>query len=86
MPTNCGTRAKVDALTARVAVVDSDDMIAEHWADLYAELRSAGGLIPANELSVAATARSLSFGVLVGAQDEHHFRQIRELDVQTLTP
>ena len=51
-----------------------------------AELRSAGGLIPANDLSVAATARSLSFGVLVGAQDEHYFRRTRDLDVQTLTP
>ena len=40
-------RAKVDALTARVAVVDFDDVIAEHWADLYAELRSVGGLISA---------------------------------------
>ena len=69
-----------------MAVVDLDDMIPEHWAYLYAELRSAGGLIPANDLSVAATARSLSFDVLVGAQEEHHLRQIRELGVQTLTP
>lgn len=77
-------RAKVDALRARVPVVEFAASAAERWADLFAFLRSAGHSVPANDLTVAATAVSLGWGVLVGTRDEAHFRRIPGLDVRVL--
>lgn len=57
---------------------------AEHHADIFAELTSAGSMIPQNDIAVAATARCLGCGVLVGPRDEAHFRRISGLDVQVL--
>ena len=51
-----------------------------------AELHRAGALIPQNDMQVAATARSLNFGVLVGPQDEGHFRRVNGLEVRVLGP
>ena len=55
-----------------------------HWAELFATLSRAGQLIPANDLAVAATARALDFGVLVGEQDEQHFRPVPDLRIVTV--
>ena len=41
-----------------------------------------GALIPANDLTVAATARRLDYGVLVGAADERLFRKVPGLRVE----
>lgn len=79
-----GRRAKVDALLSRVPLVDFDAAAATHWAELFATLSRAGRLIPANDLAVAATARALGFGVLVGPQDERHFRVVPGLRVEAL--
>lgn len=57
---------------------------AEIYADLYSQLRKAGTPIPQNDLQIAAIALSLDFGVLVGMQDEKHFRQFEELRVEVL--
>ena len=57
---------------------------AEHHADIFAELASAGSMIPQNDIAVAATARCLGCGVLVGPRDEAHFRRISGLDVRVL--
>lgn len=57
---------------------------AEHYADIYAELSTEGQMIPQNDIAVAATARSLGFGVLVGPKDEAHFRRIEGLEVRVL--
>jgi predicted nucleic acid-binding protein len=38
-------------------------------------------LIPANDLAVAATALHLEYGVLVGPEDEAHFRRVDGLRV-----
>ena len=57
---------------------------AEHHADIFAELTSAGSMIPQNDIAVAATARCLGCGVLVGPRDEAHFRRIGGLDVRVL--
>ena len=43
-----------------------------------------GHLIPANDLAVAATALHLGFGVVVGQQDEAHFRSVPGLRVERL--
>ena len=77
-------RAKLSALIARVPVVRFGPEIAERWADLFAILSRQGRLIPANDLAVAATASHLGFGVLVGPQDEAHFRKVPGLRVEAL--
>lgn len=77
-------RARVDALAARVPIVDFDAAIARRWARLFADLRRTGELIPANDLAVAATALHLGFGVLVGPSGEKHFRRVSGLRVEPL--
>ncbi len=77
-------RAKVDALTARVPLVEFGREIADCWADLFATLQRHGALIPANDLAVAATAVQLGFDVLAGTRDERHFRQVPGVRVRTL--
>jgi predicted nucleic acid-binding protein len=41
-------------------------------------------MVPANDLTVAATALSLGFGVLVAPAAEEHFRRIPGLRVEAL--
>jgi predicted nucleic acid-binding protein len=77
-------RAKIDALLARVPVIDFGLAIAERWAQLFTTLSGRGRLIPANDLAVAATALHLGFGVVVGPQDEAHFRSVPGLRVERL--
>ena len=77
-------RAKIQALTAAVPLVDFGLAIAERWAELFAALTRKGRLIPSNDLAVAATALHLDFGVLVGPRDEAHFRSVPGLRVQVL--
>ncbi|MDP2320559.1 MAG: type II toxin-antitoxin system VapC family toxin [Acidobacteriota bacterium] len=77
-------RARIDALVAHVPVVDFDSEVAEEWARLFASLSRSGRMIPSNDLAVAATARRLQFGVLVGPSDEKHFKMIDDLRVETL--
>jgi predicted nucleic acid-binding protein len=79
-------RAKIDALAAAVPIVDFGEAEAERWADLFARLSHEGQLIPANDLTVAATALELDFGVLVGPADEAHFRRVPNLRVVVLAP
>ena len=75
---------KIDALMARVPIVDFGVEAADRWADLFVHLQRAGGLIPSNDLAVAASALHLGFGVLVGPTDERHFRRIPVLRVEVL--
>jgi len=77
-------RAWIEAVVSRVPLVDFGREAAVHWAQLFATLRRAGRLIPANDLVVAATARFLDFGVLVGPQDAAHFSTVPGLRVETL--
>jgi predicted nucleic acid-binding protein len=77
-------RTKINALVSLVGVVPLDGEIAAEWATLFAVLRKRGKMIPSNDLIVASTARHLGFGVLVGAGDERHFRQVPKLRVRTL--
>lgn len=69
-------QAKVDALLGLAPVIEFGSEIAACWADHFAALEKTGNRIPANDLSVAATATWLGFGVLVGPDDERHFRRI----------
>ncbi|HWG53299.1 MAG TPA: type II toxin-antitoxin system VapC family toxin [Gemmatimonadaceae bacterium] len=74
-------RARIDALVEVTGIVDFDRFIAEHWAELFAQLSQRARLIPSNDLAVAATARYLDFGVLVGPDDQRHFRNVPDLQV-----
>ena len=78
-------RAKIDALLMAVPIVDFGPAEAERWADLYRRLSRTGQLIPANDLTVAATALELGYGVLVGPGDETHFRRVPNLRLVVLT-
>ena len=80
-----GRRAKIDALLTTVPIVDFGPAEAERWADLFSRLSRTGQLIPANDLTVAATALELGYGVLVGPGDETHFRRVPNLRLVVLT-
>jgi tRNA(fMet)-specific endonuclease VapC len=77
---------KVDDLVSRTVVVPFDRVVASIWADIFTELRGAGMPIPSNDLIVAATARSLGYGVLVGPAGEEHFERVNGLRVERLVP
>ena len=74
--------ARLEAIRQITGVEPFTPRIAEHYADIFAELHQQGALIPQNDIQVAATARSLSFGVLVGPKDEAHFRRVEGLKVR----
>jgi len=78
-------RARLEVLRRVLDIEPFTPEIAEHYADIYAELTAKGTLIPQNDISVAATARALRFGVLVGPADEADFARIAGLEVRVLT-
>ena len=77
-------RSRLEAIRGATVVHPFTLAMAEHYADIHMELSKNGRLIPSNDIAVAATARCLGFGVLVGPKDEIHFRQVLDLDVQVL--
>lgn len=76
--------ARLEAIRRVTGIEDFTPLVAEHYADIFTELSKRGQLIPQNDIAVAATARSLGFGVLVGPADESHFRKVPHLDVGVL--
>jgi len=74
--------ARLEAIRRVTGVEPFTAKIAEHYADIFSELHQRGTLIPQNDIQVAATARSLHFEVLVGPNDEAHFRRIEGLGVR----
>ena len=76
--------ARLEAIRRITGIEDFTDVAAEHYADIFSELSRKGKLIPQNDIAVAATARRLEFGVLVGPQDEAHFRSIPDLELHVL--
>jgi predicted nucleic acid-binding protein len=76
--------ARLEALRRLMGVEPFTADTAEHHADIFAELTHSGSMIPQNDLMVAATARCLGCGVLVGPKDEAHFRRVAGLLVQVL--
>jgi predicted nucleic acid-binding protein len=77
-------RARLEAIRRVTGVVDFTPLVAEHYADIFAELSQEGTLIPQNDIAVAATARALEFGVLVGPNDEVHFRRVPGLEIKVI--
>ena len=76
--------ARLEAIRRVTDVEPFSAKIAEHYADIFAELHQQGNLIPQNDIAVAATARCLAFDVLVGPNDEAHFRRVQGLGVRVL--
>lgn len=76
--------ARLEAIRRVTGIEDFTPLIAEHYADIFTELSKLGQLIPQNDMAVAATARSLGFAVLVGPNDEAHFRSVPGLEVAVL--
>ena len=77
--------ARLEALRRVMGIEPFTAETAEHHADIFAELTQSGTMIPQNDIAVAATARCLGCGVLVGPQGEAHFRRISDLEVRVLT-
>lgn len=77
--------ARLEAVRRVTGIEDFTDLVSEHYADIFSELAGKGHLIPQNDIAVAATARWLDFGVLVGPEDEAHFRRISGLTVRVLS-
>lgn len=76
--------ARLEAIRRVAGIEDFTPLVAEHYADICSELVRIGRLIPQNDMVVAATARALGFGVLVGPSDEAHFRSVLGLEVEVL--
>ncbi len=76
--------ARLEAIRRITGIEDFTDSVAQHYADIFYELSREGALIPQNDIAVAATARRLKFGVLVGPQDEAYFRRVAGLEVRAL--
>jgi len=77
--------ARLEAVRKVTGIEDFTPLISEHYADIFSELSRDGRLIPQNDIAVAATARAIGFGVVVGPADEAHFRQVAGLDVRVLS-
>ena len=78
-------RAHLETIRMHTGIEPFSAAIAEHYADIYTELSARGALIPQNDMAVAATARELGFGVLVGPEDEAHFRRVAGVQVEVIT-
>jgi predicted nucleic acid-binding protein len=78
--------ARLEAIRRLTGIEDFSPLVAEHYADIFSELSKQGRMIPQNDIAVAATARALDFGVLVGPGDEAHFRCVPQLEVVVLSP
>jgi predicted nucleic acid-binding protein len=77
-------RARLETLRTHVPIEPFSAEIAEHYADIFAELMQSGQMIPQNDIAVAATARAAGFGVLSGPRDEKHFHRVPGLTVKVL--
>ena len=77
-------RAHLEAIRLQTGIEPFTAATAEHYADIYAELSAQGALIPQNDMAVAATARELQFGILVGPNDEAHFRRVRGVPIEVI--
>ncbi len=70
-------RDAVDVLTRHLSVIDWSRDAAEHYAEIRADLKKRGQLIGANDLMIAAHARSLTAVVVTNNVKE--FRRVKGL-------
>jgi tRNA(fMet)-specific endonuclease VapC len=75
---------KIRVLLDGTTVLPFDERVAPTYARLYAVLRRAGTPIPSNDLAIGSLAVHFGHELLVGPQDEAHFRRIPDLTVRVL--
>ncbi len=73
-------RAGVDALTRHLSVLDWPQAAAKHYAEIRADLKQWGSMIGANDLLIAAHARSL--GAIVVTHNTRDFARIEGLKIE----
>ncbi|MEE8409087.1 MAG: PIN domain-containing protein, partial [Myxococcota bacterium] len=76
--------SKISSILAGAEILPFDERVAPTYARIYAALRLAGTPIPANDLAVASLAVHFGHELVVGPQDEHHFRKVPGLTVLVL--
>ena len=69
-------KGQLERLRQRIAILPFTFEVAEVWAELFAELRRTGAMIPANDLCVISTAVFHGHQILISSRDEDHFRRI----------
>lgn len=70
----------VDALVRHVAVLDWSSAAARHYAEIRADLKKRGAIIGANDLMIAAHARSLD--AVVVTNNAKDFKRVKGIDVE----
>ena len=76
-------QAAVDALAVHLAILDWPQDAAQHYAEIRAELKKKGALIGANDLLIAAHARSLS--AIVVTNNTKDFARVKGLRIENWT-
>jgi len=74
----------IEALLAGTQILSFDERVAGTYARIYAALRNAGTPIHSNDLAIAASVVHFGHELLVGPQDEAHFRKVPGLVVRVL--
>jgi tRNA(fMet)-specific endonuclease VapC len=75
--------AAVEALLRYVEVLDFPDEASSHYAKIRADLKARGVMIGANDLLIAAHARSL--GMTLITNNTREFRRVRDLAIENWT-
>jgi tRNA(fMet)-specific endonuclease VapC len=75
--------AALDALLRYVEVLDFPDKASSHYAKIRADLKARGAMIGANDLLIAAHARSL--GLTLITNNTREFRRVRSLSIDNWT-
>jgi tRNA(fMet)-specific endonuclease VapC len=75
--------AAVDALLRYVEVLDFPDEASSHYAKIRADLKARGAMIGANDLLIAAHARSV--GLTLITNNTREFRRVRNLSIDNWT-
>jgi tRNA(fMet)-specific endonuclease VapC len=75
--------AAVEALLRYVEVLDFPDEASSHYAKIRADLKVRGTMIGANDLLIAAHARSL--GLTLITNNTREFRRVRNLSIDNWT-
>jgi len=70
----------VDAFLRHVSVLDFPDMAAAHYAEIRADLKKRGAMIGANDLLIAAHARSM--GMTLVTNNTREFKRVKKLTLE----
>lgn len=75
--------AALNALLNYVEVLDFPDTASSHYAQIRAQLKKSGNMIGANDLFIAAHARSL--GLTLVTHNSQEFRRVHRLTIEDWT-